>query len=180
MRKKSAKNVLTERQKRFVQEYVKDFNGSQAAIRAGYSKKGSCVMASQLLIIPKVSELIKASTEKKTSEAEMERARIIRELKRIAFGSMKDIADWNGSGVEYKDSASLSDDVLASISSVEESTNAHGGSLKIKQHDKIAAMKLLGKHYGLFNDKIDLIHSVQERPHQDISDQDLDDELKNE
>jgi phage terminase small subunit len=50
--------MFTEKQQAFIEEYMVDFNGTQAAIRAGYSKRGASVTASQLLAIPKVREAI--------------------------------------------------------------------------------------------------------------------------
>lgn len=59
-------NSLTTKEQRFVEEYVKDFNGTQAAIRAGYSKNSARVIASQNLtklnIKSKIEELLKASS----------------------------------------------------------------------------------------------------------------------
>ena len=49
---------LTPKQERFVQEYLVDLNASQAAVRAGYSKKASTEQASRLLTNVKVSEAI--------------------------------------------------------------------------------------------------------------------------
>ena len=46
---------MTERQRRFVSEYLKDGNGAQAAIRAGFSKNGANVTASQLLARPSIA-----------------------------------------------------------------------------------------------------------------------------
>jgi phage terminase small subunit len=40
---------LTPRQQRFIAEYVKDLNGTQAAIRAGYSERSAAEQAYQLL-----------------------------------------------------------------------------------------------------------------------------------
>lgn len=49
---------LTAMQKLFVAEYLKDFNGTQAAKRAGYSSKISAEMASQNLRVPAISRAI--------------------------------------------------------------------------------------------------------------------------
>jgi phage terminase small subunit len=49
---------LTPQQKQFVEEYLVDMNGSQAAIRAGYAKKGSEKQASQLLRRPHVRKAL--------------------------------------------------------------------------------------------------------------------------
>src|SRR5262249_53478937 len=52
----SEKGELTPKQERFVQEYLVDLNATQAAIRAGYSKKTATEQASRLLTNVKVSE----------------------------------------------------------------------------------------------------------------------------
>lgn len=49
---------MTKRQHKFVQEYVKDGNASQAAVRAGYSAKGAHVQAHRLLKNDTVAEAI--------------------------------------------------------------------------------------------------------------------------
>jgi phage terminase small subunit len=58
-----AKNKINPKQLLFVQEYLKDFNGTQAAIRAGYSKKAAKQIASELLLgngeVQKVIEELK-------------------------------------------------------------------------------------------------------------------------
>ncbi len=49
---------LSPRRERFCQEYIKDLNGTQAAIRAGYSPKTARVKASQLLVVPEVQDRV--------------------------------------------------------------------------------------------------------------------------
>lgn len=49
---------LTEMQKKFCKEYVKDFNQTQTAIRAGYGKKNAKVMGSRLMANPLVTGLL--------------------------------------------------------------------------------------------------------------------------
>lgn len=51
--------MLTPKQERFVDEYIKDLNATQAAMRAGYSAKTAAVQGSTLLKNPKVSEAVK-------------------------------------------------------------------------------------------------------------------------
>ena len=65
---------LNDKQKKFCREYMIDFNGKQAAIRAGYSEKTADVKASQLLRIVKVqtflSELKKGTAERTDTSAD--------------------------------------------------------------------------------------------------------------
>lgn len=80
----SKKPVLTYKQKAFISEYIKDKNGAQAAIRAGYSKRGARVTGSQLLAKPiikaEIEELLKQASEKALVTAEF----VIRGLREVA------------------------------------------------------------------------------------------------
>lgn len=76
----SSKGDLNDKQLRFVYEYLKDSNGKQAAIRAGYSKKSAEVQASRLLSNAKVKAAVaegqKFISEKTETEAEYVRRRL--------------------------------------------------------------------------------------------------------
>ena len=54
---------LSKKRRVFVEEYLKDFNGTQAAIRAGYSKNSARSTASRLLTIDNISDAIEAAIE---------------------------------------------------------------------------------------------------------------------
>jgi phage terminase small subunit len=54
----TAETKLTPKQARFVREYLRDHNGLQVAIRAGYSKHGAAVTASQTLMRANVAAAI--------------------------------------------------------------------------------------------------------------------------
>lgn len=66
--------MLTTRQARFVEEYLVDGNGTQAAIRAGYSASGAYTEASRLLRNAEIANAIKTR-----QEADSERLRVSRE-----------------------------------------------------------------------------------------------------
>ncbi len=50
------KKAITDKQKRFVREWLADMNGTRAAIRAGYSEKSAAQTASRLMKDPAVRE----------------------------------------------------------------------------------------------------------------------------
>ena len=83
--------VLTDKQKRFIKEYPKDFNATRAAIRAKYSKKTAAVIGAQLLIKLKV-ELDEAK-KKLSKQIDVEIWEIVRELRFIAFSNKEDYVD---------------------------------------------------------------------------------------
>lgn len=143
---------LNEQQIRFAREYLIDLNATQAAIRAGYSESTARQIGSKLLTNVDIGQLISSGVARVAKKTDITTERILNELARIAFGAIKDVAEWTESGVSFKPSAELSDDAAATISEISESTNEHGGTLKIKQHDKIRALELLGKYQKLFHD----------------------------
>ena len=63
---------LTYRQQLFVEEYLCDLNGTQAAVRAGYARKGAEATASKLLTNPKVALAVAESYQQKLSVVEVE------------------------------------------------------------------------------------------------------------
>lgn len=76
---------LNKKQKRFCEEYIVDLNGTRAYIRAGYSKNGAEVSASQLLTNPKVSEYIRELNEKVSNKTGVTVEFVINGIKDIAI-----------------------------------------------------------------------------------------------
>lgn len=77
-------NFRSKRIPRFVEEYVKDRNGTQAAIRAGYAVASAHSQASDLLSDPKVQEMVEAEMQRVSQEARVEAADILREYLALA------------------------------------------------------------------------------------------------
>ena len=76
---------MTPKQKRFVREYLTDFNATQAAIRAGYSPKGASVQGSRLLANAKVQSEVERLSKCKDDELGLSNDRILHEIAQIAF-----------------------------------------------------------------------------------------------
>jgi phage terminase small subunit len=97
----SAFDKLKPRQKLFVIEYLKDFNGTQAAIRSKYSKKTAQVIASENLSKP----LIKAAFKEKINEILEDKEELVlkvrRELECLSFSDIKDHIDFDNK-LQYK------------------------------------------------------------------------------
>lgn len=172
-----AESDLTARQKLFVEEYAKDRNATQACIRAGYSKKGANVTGSQLLANPNIAAAIQRAVQAVTAKNGITQEWVIGKLAAIAGTDMKDIASWNESGMRWKDSSELSPAAHASIQAIEQVMNEHGGTIKVKQYDRISALKLLGQHLGMFKEQSEVKLTV-ERPAQELSDDELEKAMK--
>jgi phage terminase small subunit len=145
---------LDDRQVRFCEEYLIDFNATRAAKAAGYAEKAATTQASDLLRRPHIQEKIKALAQKLMEETGDPKQRIIVELQMIAFGDMKDFMEWKDGKIEWKDSKLLGDKTRL-VQEIAESYSANGGSRKIKLHDKLKALEMLSKYYGLFKEQVE-------------------------
>jgi len=119
---------LSDKMELFCQEYLIDFNATQAAIRAKYSEKTANEQGSQnlakLSIRERISELI---NEKLGTEKDTLRLRVITELSDIAFGNI----------------------------SIEKISDRDGNIIDIRLNDRIKALELLGKYGALWTEKIE-------------------------
>lgn len=151
---------LNPRQARFVDEYLIDLNGTQAAIRSGYSKNTAAEQASDLLRHPKIAAAVAAGQARRSKRTEISQDRVLQELAKIAFVDVRKAVRWgrspigdNGIGkypVELIPSEEIDDDTAAAVAEV--SLTETG--IKVKFHDKRAALVDLGKHLGLFVERV--------------------------
>ena len=149
------KAKLTEKQQRFVDEYLIDLNATQAAIRAGYSVKTANEQGSQNLAKLSIQQAIAEQMAERSKRTGINQDRVVLELAKIALVKMTDIVDSQG---RIKSDASPDD--LACIESVKykESESDTGSSVEreVKIASKLKALELLGKHLGMWNDKLDV------------------------
>lgn len=150
---------LTDKQKKFVEEYLIDLNATQSAIRAGYSPKTANEQGARLLANVSIQEAISKAMAERSRRTGINQDRIVQELARIAFVKITDVVDPDG-----EINTNASDDDLACIESykVEDSNSVNGSSSKreVKLASKIKALELLGKHVGMWNDKIQVDVSI--------------------
>lgn len=146
---------LTEKQQRFVDEYLIDLNATQAAIRAGYSVKTANEQGAQNLAKLSIQQAISEAMAERSKRIGVNQDRVVLELAKIAFVKMTDIVDDEG---KIKDDTT--DDDRACIESVKykQSTSETGSSVEreVKLSPKLKALELLGKHLGMWNDKLDV------------------------
>ena len=159
---------LTAKQKRFVDEYLVDFNATQAAIRAGYSEKTANTIGAQNLAKLSIQAEISRRQKDLQRRTEVTQERVVIELARVAFADATDYVQVetriiNRGEVKvpielavHKETAELSADQRAAIASIKQGANG----VEIKLHDKIKALELLGRHIGMFNDKLEVKATV--------------------
>lgn len=146
---------MTKKQNRFVEEYLIDLNATQAAIRAGYSVNTAQQMGSENLSKPVIQTAIAKAMAERSKRTGVNQDRIVLELAKLAFVNMTDVVDKKG---EIKDTATTDD--LSCIESIKykHSDTDSGSSVEreVKIGSKIKALELLGKHLGMWNDKVDV------------------------
>ncbi|MGI6141929.1 MAG: terminase small subunit [Caldicoprobacterales bacterium] len=163
---------LTAKQQRFVEEYLTDLNATQAAIRAGYSVKNAAKIASQLLDKTRVKNAIDKAIAERSRRTGITQDRVLRELAKVAFVNATDVI--NMDDATLKGDANRED--TAAIASVKVKTiPTEAGEIterEVKVYDKIKALELLGKHLGMFTDRLNVNAEMMVKIVDDIDDED--------
>ena len=133
---------LSPRQVRFVAEYVVDLNGTQAAIRAGYSRRTARIKASQLLARPEIQREVEVHLQHRAEQRRLVADAVVERLSRIALGDIRELFDDTG---QVKKITELPGEAAALITSVDISRH---GTTRVKL-DRLRALELLMRHLAL-------------------------------
>lgn len=152
---------LTEKQEKFCQEYLIDLNGTQAAIRAGYSEKTAGSIAHENLNKPEIMERLRTLRDELQQKTQITRERVLEEYGKLAFSNMIDFIKVTSTGDAYVDLKNLTADQAAALTeiTVDDFTDGRGEDardikrIKIKLGDKKGALDSIAKHLGMFVEK---------------------------
>ena len=143
---------MTKKQKRFVEEYLIDLNATQAAIRAGYSPHTAKDIGCENLAKPNIAAAVSQAMAERSRRTGINQDRVLQELARIGFAKITDVVDPETAKIR----PDASDDDLACIQSIKIKPSEFGIEREVKLYDKKSALVDLGKHLGLFKDKVEL------------------------
>lgn len=143
---------LNEKQERFCQEYLVDLNQRQAYIRAGYSAKTADVNASRLMANAKVRARVDELMAERSKRTGVSQDRIVRELARIAFVDPTKVLNFKSGELLN----GLTEDDRAVLAGIKYKDGEDFSEREIRLCDKVKALELLGKHLGMFTDKLDV------------------------
>lgn len=141
---------LNKQRKLFCEEYLVDLNGTQAAIRAGYSVKTAQEQSSRLLLNVIVSGYIKELMDARSKSTAITAEMVIQELAKIAFGNIQDLVK---EGHTLEEIQKLKKEHAATIKSVKYKVSSgatNSEEISFEVYDKNAALEKLGKHLGMF------------------------------
>ena len=147
----TALSPLTAKQQVFVEEYLVDLNATQAAIRAGYSKKTATEMGYENLTKPHIAAAVASAMQERSARVQLEADDVLRHLKAIALSNICNYLSYGPNGVVLKDSRGLTDGQSAAIEEVAETVGSKGRrTVTFKLHDKAKAINMALKHLGLY------------------------------
>ena len=145
---------MTKKQKRFVEEYLIDLNATQAAIRAGYSPDSARDIGCENLTKPNIKAAIDRAMAERSRRTGINQDRVIQEIAKLAFLNPVDVIDMDEATVRGE----AHRDDTASIASVKvKNIPTDDGAIterEVKTYDKLKALELLGKHLGMFTDRV--------------------------
>lgn len=139
------KNIKWER---FAREYLIDCNKTQAAIRAGYSKKTAYAKGHELSNIPEIKLRINELMQEDMADVQQRRYKVLKELDNLAFADRTELVQYNSAGeVIITPTEELSSNQRKLVAGIEQ--GLYG--TKIRLYDKLKALELYSRILGLTN-----------------------------
>lgn len=142
---------LTDKQKRFCEEYLIDLNATQAAIRAGYSKDTARSTGSENLSKPDIVDYIASLQESRSERTKITADMVLQELAKIGFS---DIKNYYSEDKEPIDITQLENKLTAAVAQIKVTETSGDWGTKVtkefKLHDKISALEKIARHIGFF------------------------------
>ncbi len=151
---------LTQKQKRFVDEYLIDLNATQAAIRAGYSSKTAYSIGEENLRKPDIRAYLDKAMADLSKRTGVNQEIVIRELARVAFVNPEDVIDFDTVTIRPEASRDDTAAIAALKVRVIQTPNGEGIEREIRMCDKLKALELLGKHFGMFTSNVNVTASL--------------------
>jgi phage terminase small subunit len=164
---------MTPKQQRFVEEYLIDLNATQAAIRAGYSKKTADQQASRLLTNVKVKAAIETAMEARSKRTEFDADWVLKRLGAEAMADVADLYEEDGRIKPIHEWPLIFRQGLVAGFDIDEHLVGDakvGQTTKIKLSDRIKRIELIGKHVDVqaFSEKQQIDHTIDEKPTTDV------------
>lgn len=153
---------MTEKQKIFADEYLIDLNATRA-YRAAYpsvkKEQTAAAAAARMLRNVKVQEYIADRMEERQKRTEITQDRVLEELAAIAFARATDYAQVIGGTVQIRNTEELSEEQVKAIAGIKEGKFG----VELKLNDKEKALELLGRHLGMWNDRLQVSGMEEEK-----------------
>lgn len=152
--------ALTAKQKIFADEYLIDLNATRA-YKVAYPKVKNDETASaagaRLLRNVKVEDYIQKRMKDREKRTEITQDMVLKELAKIGFANVTDYVTIEGSYVKVKQTEDIPSEKIGAIAGIKEGANG----IEIKLNDKGKALELIGRHLGMWKDKMELSGTLE-------------------
>lgn len=147
---------MTPKQKVFIDEYLIDFNATKAAERAGYSKKTAYSIGQENLKKPEIQETIQKALQERSERTEITQDMVLKELATFSFANIQDYIKHSQDGlIIFKSIDDIPEEAARAIEAIKVINNGKKGSVEFKLHSKSRGLELIGRHLGMFIDRIE-------------------------
>ena len=161
---------MTKNQKIFVDEYLIDLNATRA-YKVAYPKvknaDTAAVARSRMLRNVKVQTEINKRMKEREKRTEITQDKVIKELANLAFTDRTDIVTITSGRVIIQDFNDLTPEQRACIAGVKETKFG----IEVSFFGKEKALEMLGRHLGMFNDKMEIKAEVKELTEEELDEQ---------
>lgn len=149
-------SLKDERQIKFVEEYIKSLNATDAAIKAGYSEKTARSQGSRLLTNVDIQKAIQQAKAEREERTKIDADYVLKRLVEIDQMDVLDIMDDDGNVKPLRDWPKIWRQYISNIETIS-MDDGEGWLKKIKWPDKVKNLELLGRHVsvGAFKDKVE-------------------------
>lgn len=153
---------LTNKQKAFIECYLRTWNATQAAIEAGYSERTAYSIGPENLKKPEISEEI----ERRLAELKMSADEVILRYSQIAradIGDFMDITTMTAQVDLHKAKEAKKTGLIKKVKQRTTITTHKDGSesedhwIELELHDPLRALEQLGRHLKLFTDRVEIV-----------------------
>jgi len=156
--------ALTAKQKVFADEYLIDLNATRA-YKVAYPKvkkdETAAANSSRMLRNAKVEDYIRKRMKDREKRTEITQDMVLKELAKIGFADVTDFVTIENKGilrvVQVKTTDEMPGDKMGAIAGIKEGANG----IEIKLNDKGKALELIGRHLGMFKDKLEVSGTLE-------------------
>jgi hypothetical protein len=140
-------STLTPKQALFCDEYFTDFNASQAALRAGYSK--ATALSGNLMLLPKIKHHLQQRGAAAAEQAQVTQQMLLAELKAVGFARM---GAFFGADGKPKAMNEVDEDTKAALLNYTVTEDKNGSTtVKIRMNNKLSALEKIARHIKFYD-----------------------------
>jgi phage terminase small subunit len=155
---------LTDKQQRFVEEYLKDLNATRAAIRCGYSAKTARAQGSRLLTNADIAAAVEAAIHQQSARLEIAADQAREQNAFIGLADPLDLVDEQGNLLPLRKMPRRIRCAIRSIEVVKRNVSSGDGqtdtTYKVTLWDKSKAIEMEYKHFGMLVEKLDVSGAI--------------------